>query len=89
MNAHKNARLMPYSRVVLVRRVVEGGQTPKAAAAAFGICPKTAAKWAARFRTEGITGLRNRSSRPHKLRQPAPEYVIRRIETLRRQRWTG
>ena len=72
-----------------MRRVVEDGQIPKAAAAAFGICPKTAAKWVARFRTESIAGLRYRSSRPHKLRQPAPEYFIRRIETLRRQRWTG
>ena len=62
---------------------------PKAAAAAFGICPKTAAKWVARFRTESIAGLRYRSSRPHKLRQPAPEYFIRRIETLQRQRWTS
>ena len=89
MNAHKNARLTPYSRAVLVCRVVEDGQTPKAAAAAFGVCPKTAAKWVARFRTEGIAGLRDRSSRLHKLRPPAPKYVIHRIETLRRQRWTG
>ena len=78
MNAHKNARLMPYSRAVLVRRVVEGGQMPK-----------TAEKWVARFRIEDIAGLRDRSSRPHKLRQPAPEYVMHRIETLRHQRWTG
>ena len=89
MNTHKNARLTPHSRAVLVRRVLEGGQTPKAAAAAFGICPKTAAKWVARFRTEGTAGLRDRSSRPHKLRRPTPEYVIRRIEALRRQRCTG
>ena len=89
MNAHKNARLTPHSRAVLVRRVLEGGQTPKAAAAAFGVCPKTAAKWVARFRTEGIAGLRYRSSRPHKLRHPTPEYVIRRIEALRHQRCTG
>ena len=68
MNTHKNARLMPYSREELVRRVVEDGQTPKAAAAAFGVCPKTAAKWVARFRTESIAGLRDRFSRPHKLR---------------------
>ena len=89
MNAHKNARLVPHSQVVLMRRVVEDGQTLKSAAAAFGVCPKTAAKWVVRFRTEGIAGLRDRSSRPHKLRQPTPEYVIRRIETLRCQRWTG
>ena len=59
MNAHKNARLTPHSRAVRVRRVLGGGQTPKATVAAFGICPKTAAKWVARFRTEGIAGLRD------------------------------
>ena len=75
MNAHKNARLTPYSRAVLVRRVVEDGQTSQNAIS--------------RFRTEGIAGLRGRSSRPHKLRHPAPEYVIRRIEALRCPRWTG
>ena len=32
MNTHKNARLMPHSRAVLVCRVLEDGQTPKVAA---------------------------------------------------------
>ena len=82
MNAHKNVRLMPHSRAVLVRYVAEDGQMPKAAAVAFGICPKTAAKWVVRFRTEDIADLRDRSFRPHKVRQPAPEYVICWIETL-------
>ena len=89
MNAHKNARLMPHSRTVLVRRVLEDGQPPKAAAATFGVCRKTAAKWTARFRTEGIASLQDRSSRLHKLRHPTPECIIRRTEALRRQRWTG
>ena len=43
---------------------------PKATAVTFGICPKTGAKWAARFRTESITGLRNRFSRLHTLHNP-------------------
>ena len=30
MDIHKNARLTPHSRAELVRRVLEGGQTPKA-----------------------------------------------------------
>ena len=89
MNTHKNARLTPHSPTVLVRRVLEDGQTPKAAAVAFGVCPKTAAKWVARFRTEGIASLRDRSSRPHKLRHPTPECVIRRIKALWRQQWTS
>ena len=67
--------------------VLEDERTPKAVATAFGVCPKTAAKRVARFCTEGIAGLRNRSSRPHKLRHFTPEYVICRIEVLQHQRW--
>ena len=89
MNAPKNARLTPHSRTALVRGVLEDGQTPKAAVAAFGTCPKIVAKWVARFRAEGIAGLRNRPSRSHKLRNSALESDTCRIEALRYQRWTG
>jgi transposase-like protein len=37
MNVHKNARLTAHSRAELVRRVLDGGQTPKAVATAFGV----------------------------------------------------
>jgi transposase InsO family protein len=73
----------------MVRRVVEGGQTPKALSAAVGVCPRTVQKWVKRFRTEGVAGLQDRSSRPHRLRHPTPPETIARIEALRRQRWTG
>ena len=89
MNVHKNARLTPHSRADLVRRVLEHGQTPKAVATAFGVCPKTVRKWLARFRAEGSGGLYDRSSRPHKLHQPTPAAVAKRIEMLRRDRRTG
>ncbi|WP_369007689.1 helix-turn-helix domain-containing protein, partial [Kingella denitrificans] len=45
MDIHKNASLTPRSRAELVRRVVELGQSPKAVATAFGLCPKTVRKW--------------------------------------------
>ena len=89
MNAHKNARLMSDGRAVLMRRVLEYGQAPKAGVAVFGVCPEIVAKWVARFCTEGIVGLWDRSSRPHKLRHLTLEYAICWIEALRRQRWTG
>ena len=72
----------------MVRRVL-AGQTPKAVATAFGVCVKTVRKWVSRFRAEGVDGLPDRSSRPHRLRRPTPQPVTERIETLRRQRWTG
>ena len=89
MDIHKNARLTPYSRAEMVRRVLIEGQTPEAVATAFGVCPKTARKWVERFQTEGEAGLQDRSSRPHHLRRPTPPETVTRVATLRRQRWTG
>ena len=89
MDIHKNARLTPHSRAELVRRVLEEEQTPKAVATAFGVCCKTVRKWVERFQSEGPEGLEDRSSRPHRLRQPTPEPVVKRIEALRRERRTG
>jgi transposase InsO family protein len=88
MDIHKNARLTPKGRERIVRQVL-GGQTPKAAALAVGVCPRTVRKWLTRYRVEGLAGLEDRSSRPHRLRQPTPQEVIEKIERLRRQRWTG
>ena len=89
MDIHKNARLTPAGREGMVRRVVEGGQTAKAISEAVGVCPRTVRKWVDRFRAEGIAGLRDRSSRPRRLRRPTSAATAARIEALRRQRWTG
>jgi len=89
IDVHKNARLTPAGREIVVRRVVEGGQTPKALSAAVGVCPRTVQKWVKRFRKEGLAGLRDRSSRPHHVRRPTPPETVACIEALRRQRWTG
>ena len=88
MNIHQNARLTPRGRERIVRQVASG-QTPEAVAKAAGVCPRTVRKWVDRYRQEGTAGLQDRSSRPHRLRQPTPQTVIEEIERLRRQRWTG
>ena len=88
MNIHKNARLTPIGRERLVEAML-GGQTPEAAARAAGVCPRTAHKWLARFKAEGIEGLKDRSSRPHRLRKPTPAAIVAKVEVLRRQRFTG
>jgi transposase InsO family protein len=88
MDIHKNARLTPKGRERIVRQVLSG-QTPKAVALAVGVCPRTVRKWLTRYSLEGLTGLEDRSSRPHRLRQPTPQKIIEKIERLRRQRWTG
>ena len=70
---HANARTTPRSREDIVRLVVHRGQTLKAAAAAFSVCPKTVRKWVARYRSGGAASLQDRSSRPtHSPTQTAP-----------------
>ena len=88
MNIHKNARLTPLGRERVVQEVLSG-QTPEAAARAAGVCPRTVRKWVARFEAEGVEGLKDRSSRPHRLYRPTPAAIVEQVEALRRQRWTG
>jgi transposase InsO family protein len=88
MNVHKNARLTPRGRERIVRQVASG-QTPKAVSEAAGVCPRTARKWVERYRREGLAGLHDRSSRPHRLYRPTPQAVVDAIAALRRQRCTG
>jgi transposase InsO family protein len=88
MDIHKNARLTPLGRERMVNMVVSG-QTPKAVGEAVGVCPRTVRKWVKRYQTEGLAGLQDRTSRPHRLHQPTPQAIIDRIEALRRRRLTG
>jgi transposase InsO family protein len=89
MDVHKNAGLTPRGRAELVRRVLAEGQSRGVVAAALGVSARTAGKWVARFRAEGLAGLEDRSSRPHRLRRPTPQATCERIMELRRRRWTG
>jgi transposase InsO family protein len=86
MNVHKNARLTLLGRARLVKRVVEQGDTPAAAAAAAGVSLRTAYKWLARYRAEGRAGLFDRCSRPRRVRSALSARQRERIEQLRRQR---
>ena len=52
MDIHENARLTPLGREHMVNMVL-GGQTPKAAGEAVGVCPRTVRKWVERYRAEG------------------------------------
>jgi transposase len=78
MDYHQHARLTVFSRERLARQVLEQGLTLK-----------PAAKWVRRYREQGAAGLRDRSSRPRRLRQPTPPEFVGRVEALRRERWTG
>ena len=86
MDIHKNARLTPASRALLVTRVLDGWSVGEASEAA-GVSERTGWKWLRRFRQEGSTGLHDRSSRPHRSRRTGKN-KRRRIVQLRRARLT-
>ena len=88
MNMHKGARLTPYSRALLVRRITEQGLRVEEAAHASGVSVRTAHKWLQRFREEGANGLMNRSSRPHACPHATPDTKIDQVVQLRRTRQT-
>ena len=89
MDTHKNASLTPRGREAMARSVIEGGLSKAAAAHQFNTTPKTVAKWVERFRAEGVTGLQDRSSRPHSSPSQTTPAQCAAIEGLRRQRHTG
>jgi len=85
MDLHQNARLTFRSREALAKKVMIDRLTLNAAAAAFNVSRKTAAKWWARYRTLGVPGLRDRSSCPlHSPRRTSSE-LIAQVIALRRE----
>ena len=85
--SHANAALTPRARLRLARLVVDGRWTYAAAAKMFMVHPRTAKKWADRYRAEGSAGMLDRSSRPHTSPTRTSPEQVRRIVTLRwRQR---
>jgi transposase InsO family protein len=89
MNIHKNARLTLIGREQMVLAVAENGLTKAAAARRFNTTPKTVGKWVRRFRQEGVSGLRDRSSRPLSSPDQTPGATCAAVEALRRQRYTA
>ncbi len=89
MNVHKNAKLAPAGRALLVARVVEGRERRAHVAGAFGVSARTVSKWVRRWQVSGAGGLADRSSRPRRCPHQVPGRTVRRIERLRRRRWTG
>ena len=81
--SHANALLTPKTRLRLARLIVESGWTQAAAAKMFMVSPRTAKKWAERYRCEGVAGMVDRSSRPHHSPHKTPQHVVKAIVALR------
>lgn len=86
---HRTAKLTPAGRQLLVRRILVEGWPPATAAEMVGVSRATAYKWLRRYRTEGLAGLEDRSSRPLRRPRALPEREVRRILLARRRLRVG
>jgi transposase len=89
MDIYKNARLNLIRREQLAQSVLVQKMTLQAAATAFNVCARTAAKWIRRYQQQGSAGLYDHSSRPHRSPRRTGEALEQQVEQLRRQRFTG
>ncbi len=87
--AHRKAKLTPLGRMLLVERIEVLGWPVRVAAESMGVSAATAYKWRARFRVEGLKGLEDRSSRPHRCPHQADSARVARVLGLRSERRWG
>ena len=86
--AHRTARLNEYGRLLLATRVIVEGWSVSTAARAQGVSRATGYKWVRRYRSEGVAGLADRSSRPRRSpRRTSPAEVGRILAARRERRW--
>jgi transposase InsO family protein len=86
---HRTAKLTPAGRRLLVDRIVAEGWSAATAAEMVGVSRATAYKWLRRYRTEGPSGLEDRSSRPRRQPRALTDREVRRILLARRRLRVG
>jgi transposase InsO family protein len=85
---HANAPLTERGRLRLARCVVDDRWPLRRAAERFQVSPTTAKRWADRYRTDGVAGMVDRSSRPRRSPGRTPRRVERKVLHLRvKKRW--
>lgn len=87
MNSHKKASFTPRGREHLIRDIAANGIRKAADAAGFSL--RTAARWKRRHQLEGMSGLQDRSSRPHRCPTRIGSDKAERIVGLRRNQRQG
>ena len=80
---HRSARLSVFSRQLLVDRVTVLGKPVAMVAYELGVSRATAYKWLRRYRSEGSSGLLDRSSRPHRCPRALPRERVEAILAAR------
>jgi transposase InsO family protein len=86
--AHPNARLTPHGRHQIVR-LHEQGYPQAGIAELLGVSRATVSKWLRRYRSEGLVGLQDRSSRPTRIARCLPADLVAAICRLRREHAWG
>jgi transposase InsO family protein len=89
MNVHKNARLTPLGRALMVSRINDERWSVGRAAQAGGVSTRTAYRWLARHRRGPSEDFTDRSSAPRRCPRKVAPRRIAEIERLRRARLTG
>jgi len=86
--SHGDARTTVHPRLRIVQPYRQGW--PQAhIAAAMGISRRCVAKWVARYATQGLAGLADRSSRPHHSPTRVSDQVEASVVELRRRERRG
>lgn len=86
--SHGNARTTMYGRLLIVTRHRQGWRQAHIAAA-MGVSRRCVKKWVDRFASEGMAGLQDRSSRPHRMPTRTPPPVEARVVGLRQAERRG
>ena len=82
-------RLNEFGRLLIVQRVLDERRPVAHVAKELGVSRQCAHRWIARYRAEGLAGLRDRSSRPHRSPTRVPAEVEERVIQLRREQRRG
>lgn len=83
-----NARLTFHGRLLIVERH-RGGMPKSHIAAAMGVSRKCVKKWIDRYDAEGLTGLHDRSSRPHTMPTRTSPHVQASVVAARAEHREG
>lgn len=86
--SHRNARLTPFARRLIVERV-QAGQPVAHVAKAMGVSRQCAHRWLNRFNEAGYEGLEDRSSRPHHCPTQTTPDVEEMVLAARREHRSG
>jgi transposase InsO family protein len=87
--SHRNARLTPRGRQLLVERVLVQGMPVAHVARAMGISRQCVHRWVRRFDQEGPAGLEDRSSRPQRSPRATDPRRVAKVLRFRREQRCG